>query len=394
MKNNLKRHIAILLVIILICASFIVFEMPKEVHAHERYDFHIIFHMYDGSDDYVAVGVWPGDTLDLAALETLGIPMDHIFGEWGTPGRALWGWFDAETLATGIGRADLDAHGKRNGFRRPAVGAQSFDFSAVLTNCMFDSEGNLHLYVIWSLWGDANDDGQVTGFDATLINQYLFDRWLVSSGSEPQFNAAINKTAANVSVSGQLSGFDATLINQYLFDRWTEAVGTPTFFIVLGQQPSDQSQPLFEEIFRSHSYCLWWLIDNYYSMSPKIFVFRSRADIDSLLQERGQYMTSEQIERINDMFDEAFFHSDFLLLLAHTESHGGRFTEVNRVYTDADVLVVEVLTSYPPQCLGDLATVIVPYYSFIRASWILNQENVHINHLREWRECDGCYLCK
>ena len=187
-----------------------------------------------------------GTTLDLAALEALNIPMSHILGQPDNPGWALWGWFDAETLATGIGRADLDAQGRRYttgiGYRRrPAVGSQGFDFDTAITQAMiddmFDAEGNLDLFVVWALWGDADDNDEVTSFDATLINQYLFDRWLTSTGASPQYNATLNFIAADVDISGTLTSFDATLINQYLFDRWLRSIPLPPQYnTVLGQR--------------------------------------------------------------------------------------------------------------------------------------------------------------
>jgi len=197
--------------------------------------------MYDGSDVYVAVGVSIGDILDLEVLADLNIPVNHIYGEANAPGWALWGWFDEATLATGIDRDDLDAQGMRNGFRRPAVGSQGFELDAVITQAMiddiFDAEGNLDLFVIWALWGDSDDDDEVTGLDVTLINQWLFDQWRVENELAPQFNVTLNFIAADVDVDGVLTGLDATLINQWLFDRWREENElTPQFHTVLGRR--------------------------------------------------------------------------------------------------------------------------------------------------------------
>ena len=192
------------------------------------YDYIITFHMYNGSGDSVRVGVNLGDTLDLTALAALGIPVTHVFGTPGAPGAALWGWFTDE---------QLDASGRtRNNHRRPALAAEGFDLEAIITDCMFGEDGDLYLYVIWSLWGDVNDDDQVTGFDVTLINQWLMDQWRVANGLTPQFNVQINLIAANVSIVGQVDGPDAWLINQYLFDQWRVSSGLdPQFNVVLGR---------------------------------------------------------------------------------------------------------------------------------------------------------------
>jgi len=188
--------------------------------------------MYDQSGDYVRVGVNLGDTLDLAALEALDIPISHVLSTVSEQGWALWGWFTGE---------QLDAPGRtRNNLRRPTVGDTGFDLEAVITYCMFDVDGELHLYVIWSLWGDVNDDDEVTGLDVTLLNQFLFDQWRIGNDMLPQFNVQINQIAAHVSVSGELNGFDVTLLNRYLFDEWRASNGlVPQFNVILGrvQQP-------------------------------------------------------------------------------------------------------------------------------------------------------------
>jgi len=197
-----------------------------------NYDAHIVFHMYDGSGDYVVVGISVGETLDLADLAYLGIPVAHIQGTVNgttvTPGAALWGWFTDESL---------DASGRtRNGLRRPVVGEAGFNLGTTFTqsviDTMFDTDGYLNLYVIWSLWGDVNDDDQVTAADATLISQHLFNNM---AGHDVYPNAVnINLFAANVRLAGTITAADATRIRQYLFNNMA---GFPVYpgAIVLGR---------------------------------------------------------------------------------------------------------------------------------------------------------------
>jgi len=161
--------------------------------------------MYNGSGDYVVVGVNLGYTLDLVVLEALGIPMSHVLGQPGQPGWALWGWFDADSL---------DASGRTRTvgsdvFRRPALGSEGFDFAAQLTYCMFDEEGNLDLFVIWSLWGDINDDDQVCQLDLDLLRRYLH----LLNVEEVVLG---NRVAANVIVDGQICQNDLDLLRRYV----------------------------------------------------------------------------------------------------------------------------------------------------------------------------------
>jgi len=181
--------------------------------------------MYDGSGDYEVVKVSLGDTLDLAVLEALGIPMGHIYGELGAPGWALWGWFNNETLATGMARADLDL-GRRNGLRRPALGQEGFDFDAELTAGMFDAEGNLHLFAIWSLWGDVNDDDSVCQRDQNALTAFIALQGIAT--------VLINQVAANVLVDDVVCQLDQNLLTQYIALTGIFPVNP----IVLGERPS------------------------------------------------------------------------------------------------------------------------------------------------------------
>ncbi|MCL1787234.1 MAG: hypothetical protein FWG38_04545, partial [Defluviitaleaceae bacterium] len=150
-----------------------------EPHRIEFPAFTITFHLYDcyeGDWEYVVVPVEVDTTLDLEALDESGVPITHQYGTPGAPGWALWGWFDAPTLATGIGREDLDEYGRREGLRRPAVGSVGFDLTATITEEMidelFDEAGNLDLFVVWALWGDADDNDVVDAADITAIGRF------------------------------------------------------------------------------------------------------------------------------------------------------------------------------------------------------------------------------
>ena len=214
-----------------------------------RITFHIGYYFdFDGTDEHVVVNVAPGDVLNLNTLEALGIPVAHRFGTGTEPhqrGWALWGWFDDNMLATGEARADLD-NGMRRGFRRPAVGLAGFDFSTVLTQTFiddhFDNTGNLDLYIVWSLWGDADDNDVVDGIDVTLISQFVADeaaRAINEAMGMPVMviphNVVINTIASDVQVNGIINGVDVTLVSQFVADEAArainEAIGMPVMAI-------------------------------------------------------------------------------------------------------------------------------------------------------------------
>ena len=179
--------------------------------------------MYDGTGDYEVVLVQLGDTLSLAALEALGIPVGHIYGVPGTPGAALWGWFDDATLATGANRADLD-QGRRNGLRRPALGQYGFDLGAVLTYCMFDETGTLNLFAVWSLWGDVNDDDAVCQRDLNIV--------IASIALEGIAVVLMNSIAADVVVDTTIDQHDQNLLTLFI-----ALEGIPGVETVLGVRP-------------------------------------------------------------------------------------------------------------------------------------------------------------
>ncbi|MCL2843821.1 MAG: dockerin type I domain-containing protein [Oscillospiraceae bacterium] len=95
----------------------------------------------------------------------------------------------------------------------------------------------ISLTAIFSHWGDADDDDQVTSLDVLRINQWLHDQDLIHWDEPPRFNNPINLRAANVTVpaNGIVSSFDALRLNQWLHDRDLEAWDEPLrFFAVLG----------------------------------------------------------------------------------------------------------------------------------------------------------------
>lgn len=199
--------------------------------ASEVPDYQITFHFDADSRGHagtpISVDITPGQALTIAHLAGRRVPVDHILSTADIPGWALWGWFREAELTE-----------VRQGQNRPTVGAEGFDLTSVITQDMIDTyfdNGNLDLFVIWSLWGDADDDGEVTSTDVTLMNQRLHDELLMNLGAPPHFNNPINLRAANVTVSGTMTSADVTLMNQYLFDQLLIDLGAPAYFgVVLG----------------------------------------------------------------------------------------------------------------------------------------------------------------
>ncbi|MCL2426898.1 MAG: hypothetical protein FWD05_11255, partial [Oscillospiraceae bacterium] len=95
----------------------------------------ITFHAYgngnfglDGDGNAITELVVPvafNTNVNLSAVEAYLDGIDEVGA------FAFWGWFTAENLATGIGRSDLDAEGRRDGFRRPAVGHTGWEHISV-----------------------------------------------------------------------------------------------------------------------------------------------------------------------------------------------------------------------------------------------------------------------
>ncbi|MCL2562706.1 MAG: S8 family serine peptidase [Oscillospiraceae bacterium] len=180
--------------------------------------------------------IWPNQELLTTALE-----IGHIYGELGAPGRAFWGWFDDATL---------DASGRTNDgvHRRPALsdtcGLEAFfrhiEEEGVTT--MFtrtdDDTFVFDFYAVWSLWGDANDDGVVSAADILRIERYLHDQFMILIGLDPVWNVTINEIAANVTLGAGVDSADILRIERYLHDQLMILIGLdPIWNVVLGQRP-------------------------------------------------------------------------------------------------------------------------------------------------------------
>jgi len=154
-------------------------------------------------------------------------------------GFAFWGWFDNAALATGVGRTDLTADGRRYGLRRPAVGTlcliyecQFFASTTLLERIaaantptartlLFGNatNGNIDLFSVWALWGDVNDDDEACSEDIRIIEQFLYDQSLVDLGEPRHYNVPINIAPGMVRLRGTLDSADVRRIEQYLFDQ-------------------------------------------------------------------------------------------------------------------------------------------------------------------------------
>jgi len=190
----------------------------------------------------IRIAVTPGDPVDWTTPEGVAvraIGCVDTTGNFGpnvddlVHGWAFWGWFDNIAV-----RAD--------GRTRPPVGTQGWDLTVLgltFTEAQFASLGDgnvITFYAIWSLWGDADDNDHVDASDVLLINQYLFDRFLVEElGDDPLFENPINLRASAVTrpTNGVVTASDVLRINQYLFDRFlVEELGDdPLFYAVLGR---------------------------------------------------------------------------------------------------------------------------------------------------------------
>jgi len=235
----------------------------------------ITFH-FDADDrghsgEPIRVGVTPGRVIDPAYLASHGIPRDHILTT-GTPGidleqgLAFWGWFR---------EADLTERPYDGAYRnRPIIRdnsfAAGFDLTAWITQDIIDTYfdedvyRNLDLYIIWSHWGDADDNGVVDQFDVTLIRQYLHDRTLISFEEPPRFNNPINLSASNVTVSpnGRVDEEDVIRFNHWLHDQTLIGFeAPPRFFAVLGNpnNPRPPARSAFSDLGRAEfSYQNWF----------------------------------------------------------------------------------------------------------------------------------------
>jgi len=185
-------------------------------HAYGKYS----FQTPNGPVDYIEVPVTFGEAPDFSAVEAY---LDYVDYR---GALAFWGWFTDDGLATGIGRSDLDAYGRRNGFRRPAVGTSGFEHITVIIpgtgaevlsekfatitedefDDLADEDGNIDLFAIWSLWGDVDDNDVVDLVDANLLFQH-------ARGAYPQ--PVINLAAGDVHRDGIVDLVDANVVFQY-----------------------------------------------------------------------------------------------------------------------------------------------------------------------------------
>jgi hypothetical protein len=193
--------------------------------------FTITFHLYtpnqaiwDAFEDYttgvvngrpvVVVPVTPGTasaTWD-GLEEALGI--GHIYGVPGTPGHAFWGWLTDDTLDAS------DRVNANTGLRRPSLGDEcevedviadvEDGVEAVITE-LFGSatRGNLDLFAVWSLWGDVDDDDEVTMEDVELLRRFI-------QYTPIGHVILLNSQAANVLIGDALDMEDAELIRRFV----------------------------------------------------------------------------------------------------------------------------------------------------------------------------------
>jgi hypothetical protein len=187
-----------------------------------------------GGNEFIVieVDVTPGESRsqwdDLSLLEDA-LSIGNIYGVSGTPGHAFWGWFQGSTL-TDSGRIN-----DTTGLRRPALGDEcevmvyaSQSGNLVRRGIIEDIEtaqddgdiialfgsvtgGNLDLFAIWSLWGDVDDDDEVTFADLELLRRYLYYNHL------PWENILINHRAARVTVGTLVTFADLELLRRYLY---------------------------------------------------------------------------------------------------------------------------------------------------------------------------------
>jgi len=191
----------------------------------------------------VDITEWPDQGLLNRAL----LDIRNIYGTETVVGHAFWGWFDDDMLDPArTGRA-LNA---TSGLRRPALADRCLldyldlleriataDTDTAVTNLFGDAEGgNIDLYAIWSLWGDVDDNDEVDGTDVLLMDQYLFDRFMLMLGGEAYFNEPLNTRAGRVTIGSELTGDDVLRVDEYLFDRFMVMLGgEPYFGAVLGR---------------------------------------------------------------------------------------------------------------------------------------------------------------
>ena len=208
----------------------------------ERQGHKITLHFYDADDGtnmYVKIPLVFDEgyaSIDAAAIADIMGQMEEKNETGENPyGFAFWGWFTS---------TEFDAENRtsaRTGRRRPTVGTTGFKFNTnePIAFAWFDEyaiNGNIDFYAIFSLWGDVNDDDDVTVADVTLIHEYLFDQSMILLGLPAHFSNPLNIHAGMVTIGAELSVADSTRIEQYLFDQSMILIGLPPYFnAVLGR---------------------------------------------------------------------------------------------------------------------------------------------------------------
>ena len=155
------------------------------------------FHFYGTSEEPVIIPVEIGQPINPLALATI---VNKVESE-DVNGWAVWGWFTDEALNSS-GRT-------RGNLRRPTVGTEGFDLSAVITQELFSSlavNGNIDLYAIWVLWGDLDDSDDVHLLDLDILRSYL--RFAP--------NVQMVRQAAYVTRRAEISLLDLDMIRDYL----------------------------------------------------------------------------------------------------------------------------------------------------------------------------------
>ena len=155
----------------------------------------------------------------------------NIYGSANTPGHAFWGWFTVDTL-NASGRINATS-----GLRRPALGDKCsvVDILASIENATTEdaivelfggtSGGNIDLFAVWSLWGDVDDDDEVTTEDVGLLARHL-------AYSPIGMQIDLNLRAADVIVDSDLNTEDLGLIARYL------SFGPIGMEVILGVAPT------------------------------------------------------------------------------------------------------------------------------------------------------------
>jgi len=183
----------------------------------------VFFNFYGiGSMRPVAVPIEFGQSLDMtevtSVMEELEARYPRIASDF-----AFWGWFIADVLNESGRLSTLSNVNQNQRLRRPDIGKSGFDTSQVITQEVLNSyarDGVIHLYSIWSLWGDVNDDGIVNPVDANLLFQHAGHIY-----GAP----VINLAPADVVRDYEVTPIDANV----LFQHVGHVYGAPT----LGQRP-------------------------------------------------------------------------------------------------------------------------------------------------------------